>query len=255
MSCHANDYENASTLDHVAARLPTTCESCHSTSGWGGALFDHSATRFPLTGAHTASSCETCHVGGEFTGLSTECISCHATNFAGTTSPDHVAAGFPSDCELCHNTSGWPGATFDHGGTRFPLTGSHVSVGCASCHIGNQYVGTPTDCYSCHSSEYESVASPNHLAAGFPTSCESCHSTGAWSGAVFSHRFPIYSGAHREPWDSCSDCHTNPSNFNVFTCLSCHDHRQSEMDDDHSEVGGYVYESLSCYSCHPNGTH
>ena len=44
-----------------------------------------------------------------------------------------------------------------------------------------------------------------------------------------------------------------PASFEVFTCLTCHEHRRSEMDDEHDEVRGYVYESTACYSCHPDG--
>jgi hypothetical protein len=25
------------------------------------------------------------------------------------------------------------------------------------------------------------------------------------------------------------------------------------MDDEHDDVGGYVYESTACYTCHPDG--
>ena len=37
------------------------------------------------------------------------------------------------------------------------------------------------------------------------------------------------------------------------TCLNCHEHSRSEMDDNHNEVSGYVYDSQACLSCHPNG--
>ncbi len=37
----------------------------------------------------------------------------------------------------------------------------------------------------------------------------------------------------------------------VFTCTNCHG--RAETDDEHRGVGGYRYESVACYSCHPNG--
>lgn len=256
VSCHLPDYQQTTSPDHLAAGLPEDCTLCHSTSAWVGAGFMHELTRFPLTGAHVALTCETCHVGGQFTGLDTMCVGCHQDDFNQTTSPDHLAAGFSTACELCHNTSSWPGATFDHSTTRFPLLGAHTTATCTSCHVGDQFAGTPTDCYSCHSTEYQSVTDPNHTAAGFPTTCENCHGNTTWTGATFDHSFPIYSGAHTPSrWNSCSTCHTNPSNYSVFSCLNCHEHSQASMDSHHSGVGGYVYESLSCYSCHPNGTH
>jgi hypothetical protein len=45
----------------------------------------------------------------------------------------------------------------------------------------------------------------------------------------------------------------NPNSFGVFSCLTCHEHNQSEMDDEHDDVPGYVYESTACYGCHPTG--
>ena len=66
-------------------------------------------------------------------------------------------------------------------------------------------------------------------------------------------QFPIFSGRHAGEWDTCQTCHTQPASFEVFTCLTCHEHRRSEMDDEHDEVRGYVYESTACYSCHPDG--
>ena len=36
-------------------------------------------------------------------------------------------------------------------------------------------------------------------------------------------------------------------------CIECHEHRQSEMDDEHERVTGYVWASPSCYGCHPDG--
>ena len=76
-----------------------------------------------------------------------------------------------------------------------------------------------------------------------------------WEGAEFDHLqyFPIYSGEHRqgEVWTSCSDCHPNSNNFAVFDCLECHP--SSEMNEEHEEVPGYVYQSPACLDCHPTG--
>jgi hypothetical protein len=254
VSCHLADFTQTTAPNHLAAGFPDDCTLCHSTAAWVGAGFAHDQTQFPLTGAHVTLGCEACHVGGQFIGLDTTCFSCHDDDFNQTTTPNHLAAGLSTTCELCHNTSGWPGAVFDHSTTRFPLLGAHTTATCASCHVGDVFAGTPTDCYSCHSTEYQSVTDPSHLAAGFPTTCEDCHGNTTWTGATLNHTFPIYSGAHnQEKWNSCSTCHTNPANFTTFSCLNCHEHSQVVMDDKHSAVGGYVYESLSCYSCHPAG--
>ena len=66
--------------------------------------------------------------------------------------------------------------------------------------------------------------------------------------------FPIDSGVHAGRWDACSTCHVNPSNYSQFTCFGCHPHSdESGTAADHSEVGGYVYDSSACYACHPQG--
>jgi hypothetical protein len=206
-------------------------------------------------GAHVSVACATCHVNGKFAGLGTACVGCHLPDYTATATPNHAAAGFPQDCTLCHTSVQWKGAVFDHNKTKFPLTGAHTTTLCASCHVGNVYAGTPTDCYSCHSKEYNSVTSPNHMSAGFPKTCASCHTTITWTGATFAHnQFPIYSGKHLGKWTVCADCHTDSSNYTVFSCTNCHTHAKATTDSHHSGIRGYVYNSLNCYSCHPKGT-
>ena len=81
------------------------------------------------------------------------------------------------------------------------------------------------------------------------TYCTRCHGTLAWRPSTFTHRFPR-TGDHNV---SCAECHRDPTNVAVFSCTHCHAHRQSEMADKHSGVGGYAWVSASCYQCHPNG--
>jgi len=252
-SCHLADYNRTTNPNHTAAGFPQDCSICHSTSQWAGAKFDHSRTKFPLTGAHTTATCASCHVGGKFTGLTTACVSCHLTNFNNTRNPNHIAAGFPQECAVCHTTVAWVPSSFNHAQTRFPLTGAHVRVQCASCHIGGKYAGTPLDCYSCHKQDYSTTTNPNNAAAGFSTTCTTCHTTTTWTGARVTHKFPIYSGAHAGKWTTCADCHTNPSNYAVFSCLNCHAHEKTRMDEKHRNRPNYVYNSVNCYSCHPTG--
>lgn len=254
-SCHINDWKGTNNPSHAAAGFPTDCSICHSTTSWAGAKFDHNQTKFPLTGAHVTLSCVACHASGKYAGLSTACVSCHQNDFNGAKNPDHVAAGFPTTCEVCHSTTAWQPSTFNHSNTAFPLTGAHIKVACASCHINGQYAGTPTDCYSCHKTDYLNVTNPNHVAAAFPTTCTTCHNTTSWLGATFNHTwFPIYSGTHQGKWTTCADCHTNPSNYASFSCITCHAHDKATADAQHTGVRNYVYNSANCYSCHPQGT-
>jgi DnaJ-class molecular chaperone len=254
ISCHQPDYDGTTTPSHAAAGYSTDCTGCHTTATWLGATFDHDASQFPLTGSHRAVACTACHADGVFDGKPTNCVSCHQPDYNATTTPPHGAAGFPLACEQCHTTGVWSEGTFDHGGTQFPLTGAHIAASCASCHSDGVYDGRPTNCLSCHQADYTGTTNPNHAAAQFPTNCGSCHTTMTWLGATFDHDamfFPIYSGSHRQEWNTCADCHTSPTDYSVFTCTTCH--TPNNTNNDHDEVPGYQYQSNACYSCHPRG--
>jgi hypothetical protein len=87
--------------------------------------------------------------------------------------------------------------------------------------------------------------------------CLFCHPAGE-KGDFLEHDalfFPIFSGAHREKWDTCNECHTDPNNRKLFTCFTCHEHNQQEMDSKHRDERDYVYDSAACYDCHPQGRH
>ena len=135
------------------------------------------------------------------------------------------------------------------------MAGAHVPLACADCHNGN-YNNTPNICSGCHMNDYNQATNPNHAAAQFPTTCADCHTQSVWNPSTFNHDgqyFPIYSGHHNGVWNTCSDCHSNPSNFAVFTCTtSCHP--QSTMNNAHQAVSGYAYNSNACYNCHPTGS-
>jgi hypothetical protein len=253
-ACHMNDYNGATNPNHKAAGFPQDCSMCHTTTQWLGAKFNHSATRFPLTGKHAGQPCAACHGNGVFAGTPMNCDACHLKEYNGTTNPNHQAAGFPKDCSLCHNTTSFLGAVFNHAATGFALTGMHATVPCANCHVNGQFAGTPTACYSCHQTEYQTTTNPNHIAAAFPKTCDTCHTTANWLGATFTHNlFPIYTGSHAGRWNTCNDCHTNPADYSVFSCTNCHAHDKASTDQHHQGVRNYVYNSANCYACHPQG--
>jgi hypothetical protein len=255
-ACHQSDYDGATDPNHVSNQFSHDCTQCHTTAAWSPSSFDHGQTQFPLTGAHTSVSCIACHVNGQYQGTPTDCWSCHQNDYNGVTDPNHVQGQYDHNCTICHTTTGWSPATFDHNQTNFPLTGAHVSVACAQCHVNGQYQGTPTECVFCHQADYDNASNPNHQAAGFPTTCQDCHNTSGWTPAQFNHDaqwFPIYSGHHQGEWNTCADCHPNPNNFAIFTCIDCHAHNQNDMNDAHNDVPGYVWESNACYNCHPTG--
>lgn len=264
VACHAADYQSTAGgfVDHVATGFPDACADCHGVSQWAGTGFDHVAASggFSLVGAHGALACATCHSepGGGVPWAPAspdDCVSCHAGDAAGAT-PSHT--GFPETCTACHSTDQWAGAAVDHPAVSggFALVGAHMTLACETCHSGpgGEVPWAPAsqdDCVSCHADD-AATAQPDHT--GFPTACLDCHTTDQWPGATFEHAgFPIYSGKHAGEWSSCQTCHVEPGDVGVFSCVTCHEHNQADTDDDHDEVGGYVYESTACYSCHPTG--
>lgn len=251
--CHQADFTGTTNPNHVASGFPTDCSICHTTTGWSPSSFNHNNTAFPLTGAHVNLACTQCHVNGNYTTLPTTCYGCHQADFTGTTNPSHAAAGFPTTCDTCHTTTSWAGATFNHNNTPFPLTGAHVNVACTLCHINNVFAGTPTDCYSCHTADYNGTTNPNHSTAGWPTTCTTCHTTAAWLPATlpasYHTFFPLN---HGNANGICANCHTNSSDYSIFTCTSCHGGNNA-ANFSHPKVSGYVYNSTNCYACHRNG--
>ncbi|HMQ91024.1 MAG TPA: hypothetical protein PKB07_25670, partial [Flavilitoribacter sp.] len=258
--CHNADYNQTTDPNHAANQYPTDCTVCHTQNAWSPSNFNHNATQFPLTGAHITVDCAACHSNG-YQNTPTACSACHTTDYNQATNPNHNALGFSTNCATCHTTApDWMPATFANHNDYYVLQGAHAAIAsdCAACHNGD-YNNTPNTCYGCHSLDYAQASNPNHLAAQFPTDCASCHSQNAWDPSTFNHDsqyFPIYSGKHKNKWDQCSDCHTDPNNYAVFSCIDCHAHsNQSSVNHDHQGVTGYSYNSMACYSCHPTGSH
>lgn len=254
ITCHTNPETNNdhNGINGYAYNSPA-CLACHPAGDAAGS-FDHNTTSFPLTGAHITTSCNQCHANG-YAGTPTACSSCHTPDYNQSLNPNHVALAIPTDCAGCHTTVGWEPATFAIHNNYYPLNGAHASIAnqCATCHNGN-YNTTPNTCAGCHQSDYNQATNPNHVTAGFPTDCNQCHSESAWDPSTFNHDaqyFPIYSGKHKNKWDQCSECHTNPSNYAIFSCTVCH--TNPGTNNDHQGVNGYSYSSPACLSCHPNG--
>jgi len=255
-TCHQSDYNATTNPNHLSANFPTDCKTCHSTApGWKPATFNHSM--FPLTQGHNISDCSKCHVNGNYTNLSSDCKTCHQADYNATTNPNHLSGNFPTECKTCHTTApGWRPATFNH--ATFPLTQGHNISDCSKCHLNGNYSNTSSDCKTCHQADYNATSNPSHSALNFSTTCTQCHTTvPGWKPAKYTQHdalsFPIYSGEHRGEWNSCSDCHANPGNYKVFSCIDCHEHNKTDMDNEHNGEGGYAYNSSSCFTCHPQG--
>jgi len=257
--CHADTYNQTTKPNHVTSQFSTTCQTCHSQSAWIPSTFNHAAI-YPFTGAHTtiAENCKACHTNGYINTPNT-CAGCHQGNYNQSINPSHTKLNLPTDCASCHTTNpGWEPAKFPIHNNYYKIEGAHIAVAneCASCHKGN-YVSTPNTCYGCHTTDYSQTTNPSHSAAQFPTTCASCHSQSAWTPSTFNHDgqyFPIYSGKHRGEWTNCNECHTTAGNFKQFSCINCHEHNQTDMNNKHKDVRNYTYASSACYSCHPKGS-
>jgi hypothetical protein len=233
------------------------CLGCHPTGNAAG--FNHNTSPFPLTGAHATTPCTSCHPGGYANPPSMVCFDCHTNDYNQTVNPNHTAINIPNTCKDCHTTiAGWKPATFSIHSNYYVIQGAHVAIAndCGKCHNGNYNI-TPNTCDGCHMSDYNGTTNPPHASAQFPVNCESCHTQSTWTPSTFNHDgqyFPIYSGKHQGEWNLCSDCHTNPSNYAVFSCIDCHEHNQNDMNDKHSGVSGYSWNSQACLNCHPDGS-
>jgi NMD protein affecting ribosome stability and mRNA decay len=255
VGCHLKDFQNTNNPNHAQLGFSQTCESCHTTIAWSPASFDHSQSGFPLTGAHTVPprACADCHVNNNYNLPQTACVGCHLKDFQNANNPNHVQGGFSQTCEMCHTTTAWQPAQFDHNKTQFPLTGAHTVPPrqCTDCHINNNYNLTDTSCVSCHLKDFQNANNPNHVQGGFPQTCQTCHTTSAWQPANFDHSktgFPL-TGSHTVPPRACADCHIN-NNYNITntTCVSCHlqDYNNAKQPVDHIAAGF----STTCETCH-----
>jgi len=229
-------------------RLKIECEACHGTDSWAmkdNATFKHETVGFVLTGQHEALKCIACHDRLKFGGLDSRCQSCHVDVHKGE---------LATNCLRCHTTQSWHISDIlqKHERTRFPLLGRHSSVTCESCHIRtseHEYIGTPTECVSCHRSAFQSARNPDHVQARFSTDCLLCHEVNAvrWGGS-FDHAltaFPL-TGAHRAT--RCASCHQS-QNFAATSseCISCH---QSQFDGTTSPNHITANFGRDCRPCH-----
>lgn len=253
-SCHTDMHNQTVGID---------CARCHKPESWivENITDIHRQSRFPLQGPHFMANCQECHPSAsllQFEPVGVECINCHIQDYQSAANPNHVLENFSIECIDCHLMTAftWGGSGYNH--TFFPLTEGHAVSDCNRCHDKANYSNISSECFYCHETDFNSTINPNHITAGISTDCMGCHTTmPGWKPAGFkihdAQFFPIFSGKHNNEWNSCIECHTNPTNYAVFSCLECHEHRREKMDDKHSGKDGYEYSSLACLECHPTG--
>ncbi len=174
------------------------------------------------------------------------CYSCHQADY--NRAENHVSQNYPHECEMCHNTTTWDDATFNHSATSFPLTGAHQTVDCSSCHQSG-FAGTPTQCESCHQTDFNNTTNPNHQAIGISTDCQTCHTTNpGWQPASFPIHNNFYEllGAHANI-SNCADCHNGNYNSTPNECYGCHADNYSNTTNPNHQAIGF---GTDCQSCH-----
>lgn len=234
---------SAATPKSTKQRMVWTCGQCHVPDGWRvipeRVDFDHDRTGVPLSGAHAVAACVGCHKRhpgaatapkGRQSGpkaaprVPRNCTACHQDTHRGEQG---------RRCEACHTSRSWkmPRRFDDHASGRFPLSGVHAMVACASCHRGqgrDRFRGTPTTCDACHKTRALGVVAFDHrpLRMG----CNQCHSTFGWAPARFNHGvFWPLQGSHAAIAQQCSKCHNGGSYNNASrACVSCH---RAKIDD------------------------
>ena len=253
IACHQMDFENTTNPNHQGADFPTNCTECHTTDpGWMPASFAEHDALFPIySGEHEGEwmQCTDCHNNpNDFTEFT--CINCHTNP---ETDEEHEeVAGYAyenSACLACH-PMGNADNSFDHNDTDFPLTGAHIGVDCILCHEAG-YEGTPTDCASCHTMDFEQTVNPNHNELGLPTDCASCHTTDPeWNPASFDIHDEYYelNGAHAAIANDCAACHNGNYNNTPNTCFGCHEDDFNQTTNPDHAAAQFPTDCASCHS-------
>lgn len=257
IDCHKAD-------DAHHGQFTQPCGECHSSISWAGGKFDHEKTDFHLTGAHVATSCNACHVGGHYKQTPGTCNGCHATD-------DEHRGSRGTDCGRCHTTKEWKTAKYDHEKeTGFALLGVHDRIDCLACHrSGNYKDKIPKDCGGCHRTD-------DAHATRYGDRCGDCHDNEHWHPVEYDHlqrhHFAL-EGAHariacdachtaviakQKLGKTCNDCHKaeDPHRGRLKGgCDSCHGQKswRSELLFDH-DLTSYplvgLHRVVSCAQCH-----
>ena len=237
LSCHADQHQGA---------LGTSCETCHTPAAWRTvSRAFHKTLSFKLEGRHLDADCAACHWNGVIKGTPTKCYDCHWIR----RQDDPYKTRLGNDCESCHRPVSWTAVNWNHGTmTGVALSPAHRALGCAGCHKSGTFTAGGVTCYSCHTTQYQSTASPNHLAAGFPTTCELCHrpTQTTWDQATFTHTTFQLVGTHAA--QPCASCHKNGVYQGTSrACVGCHKADYDRSANPNHAAAGF---STTCDACH-----
>ncbi len=244
LDCHKDVAKDVTQKQGYHGRLKDEeCRACH-TEHKGRTMnnapldektFDHRLTDFALKGGHATAKvvCRDCHKPKvKFRDAPSDCFACHRKD-------DTHKGSLGTQCADCHEESDWKKTRFDHGKTKFPLTGLHRDVPCKDCHTDPKFKGAPTACVGCHKKVDEHKGR-------FGTKCESCHTDKDWKGIIFNHdkdtKYPLR-GKHRIA--KCESCHTGFLFKDKLktACIACH----KPEDEKKGHKGRF---GDKCESCH-----
>jgi Cytochrome c3/Cytochrome c7 and related cytochrome c len=248
MDCHKEVGQDMRERTGYHGRLkPQQCRSCHTDHKGRGARiveldtkrFDHTQTDYLLRGKHAKVECGKCHEPKQkYRQAPSDCNACHRSD-------DVHKGSLGPKCADCHTESDWKEARFDHGKTRFALTGRHTDIKCSDCHKkGADHKDAPRTCIGCHKKDDDGAKGHK---GRYGERCDSCHGAKAWRPSTFNHdsdtRY-LLRGKHRST--KCADCHTGHLYKDKVgtACMDCH-----KKDDDGAK-GHKGSLGRDCAACH-----
>ncbi len=139
----------------------------------------------------------------------------------------------------------------------FPLTvGPHAGMDCNDCH-GEFDTFSEFSCVGCHDHAQDATDSAHRAVPDYvfgPQTCLTCHPDGqAGELSPESHAvyYPIGPGTTHEA--TCLNCHLDPADRRIVSCIDCHSHAQTITDAQHRLIPNYLWETRACLDCHKSG--
>ncbi|MEK6579568.1 MAG: cytochrome c3 family protein, partial [Bdellovibrionota bacterium] len=229
LACHKDEHQFGQ-FKSKHFKTPNDCLECHNETKWKPTpRFDHTRdTEFPMDGKHVPLKCKDCHLEKDkfkrpvrwsyhWPELNKKnCELCHANVHVNSSDKQFKL----KRCDDCHLTSGWKvlanNKNFDHGATRFKLSGKHVKVTCKECHevkgkkIYRWETFDKNFCISCH----ENVHSRQFSSLFNDQACDKCHGTENFKSRFnFNHDETRYKLLHKHKDVKCEKCHIDTSSF------------------------------------------
>ena len=106
--CHMPDYNKTTNPAHLAAKFPTSCESCHNMTAWVPSTYNHDSQYFKIySGRHKSrwTLCTECHTNAS--NYSTySCLVCHEHSKTSMDSAHKGRSGYAyisTTCFSCHS--------------------------------------------------------------------------------------------------------------------------------------------------------